>query len=400
MSKNPRDTNLQFLSNRDLFYKLKGGFDKDKKFPVKIMPLEDEVLSSWFYRLAIYNHSHPSTFFNLFFPHIKNYFWSGDVDINVKHDLLAELAYKAHLPYEVLYNATLRAYEGVVYSDYNCGRNNFITLIKRRGRHNLSHGQRICPRCLQEDKIAYFRKSWRISVNCICVKHGAWVLDSCDECGSPLMLYVQNHRDAHLRCYCCKKPLASMETLTCSKKEQFVQLKINDIVNKGFFEFEEKREHSLAFFEGFSLFIKIILAKQKYKGLYGTEAYEQFYFKYGRKSDFKDKIDIKTMLSLLTDVIGVFESDETLSRFISDNKIGKTEIAFTSSLPYWLSQAVYHKIESPRVVSLTEIRHIIKYLMKKEGKVNLELVNKTIGTKMDYRKNKMITQFIRVMTSM
>lgn len=378
-----------------MFYKLKGGFDKDKKFPVKVMPFDDEVLSSWFYRLSIYNHSHPSTFFNLFFPHIKNYFWSGDIDINVIHDLLSEIAYKAHLPYEVLYNTTLRAYEGVVYHDYNCGRNNFITLIKRRGRHNLSHGQRVCPLCLQEDEIAYFRKSWRLSVNCICAKHGAWLIDRCDECGNPLMLYVQNQQDAHLRCYCCKKPLANMNTSTCSKEEQFMQLKIDNIVDKGYFEFEEKRVHSLAFFEGFSIFIKIILAKQKHKGLCGAEAYKEFHCENGRRSDFRDKIDMITMLYLVRDIMRILESNETLSRFIGDNRIGKTEIAFTSALPFWLSQAIYHSIESPRVVSQIEIEHILSYLLNKNGKVTLEMVNKLIGTHLDYRKNKKITQLIR-----
>ncbi|MCL5422508.1 MAG: TniQ family protein [Nitrospirae bacterium] len=150
----------------ELAYKVKGyRFDlSEGKFRYRLDPQEDELLSSWLIRTALFHLTEPSTFVNLYLPRWRNVLWARDVDVWADKDLLETLSLKSGIAYETLYNLTLRSYEGYLAETITPKtRNPFIQFLKNCSRMKVGYGLRFCPECLRSDETPYFRKKWRLS---------------------------------------------------------------------------------------------------------------------------------------------------------------------------------------------------------------------------------------------
>ena len=85
---------------------------------------------------------------------------------------------------------TLNSYQGILFQRFNrFGTSPWLIPIGLYHRNRKRPGLQFCPLCLSEDIIPYFRKFWRLSIVCLCPKHGCILRDTCSECGSPVAFH-------------------------------------------------------------------------------------------------------------------------------------------------------------------------------------------------------------------
>lgn len=153
-------------------------------WPVRYKPLPDELLSSWLVRLAHGNGLKIQTFCNLIFGN-RLQVWNRDIDRLGPDWLVNELSARTGTPLVIAYGTTLRAYEGLLYSQFKLsGVLQWILTLKMYHRKYEGFGLQYCPRCLQEGPEPYFRKSWRVAFNTVCVRHQCMLRDRCPNCGA------------------------------------------------------------------------------------------------------------------------------------------------------------------------------------------------------------------------
>lgn len=153
-------------------------------WPIRYKPLPDELLSSWLVRLAHGHGLKVQTFCNLIFGN-RLQVWNRDIDRLGPDWLVNELSARTGTPLVVAYGTTLRAYEGLLYPQFKLsGVLQWILTLKMYHRKYEGFGLQYCPRCLKEGPEPYFRKSWRVAFNTVCVRHQCMLRDRCPNCGA------------------------------------------------------------------------------------------------------------------------------------------------------------------------------------------------------------------------
>lgn len=158
-------------------------------WPIRYKPYPDELLTSWLVRLAWGNGLKVQTFCNQVFGGQRQV-WNRDVDRLAPDWLVDELADRTGTPRQVAYDTTLRAYEGVLYPKFRAaGTLPWIQTLMMYHRRRQGYGLQFCPACLAEDEKPYYRKSWRVSFNTMCIRHKVMLHDRCPGCGAPVMFH-------------------------------------------------------------------------------------------------------------------------------------------------------------------------------------------------------------------
>lgn len=83
-----------------------------------------------------------------------------------------------------------------------------LTADRRRGIEGTTcHA--ICPECLREDAVPYWRRSWRLSMTTTCSKHRSLLVDVCPVCGASMS--ISGSRTVDIRhCENCSRKLLSI----------------------------------------------------------------------------------------------------------------------------------------------------------------------------------------------
>lgn len=153
-------------------------------WPIRYKPLPDELLSSWLVRLAHGHGLKVQTFCNLIFGN-RLQVWNRDIDRLGPSWLVDELSTRTGTPPEIAYGTTLRAYEGLLYPHFKLsGALQWILTLQMYHRKYEGFGLQYCPLCLREGPEPYFRKSWRVAFNTVCIKHQCMLRDRCPNCGA------------------------------------------------------------------------------------------------------------------------------------------------------------------------------------------------------------------------
>lgn len=153
-------------------------------WPIRYKPLPDELLSSWLVRLAHGHGLKVQTFCNLIFGN-RLQVWNRDIDRLGPDWLVNELSARTGTPPEIAYGTTLRAYEGLLYPQFKLsGVLQWVLTLKMYHRKHEGFGLQYCPQCLREGEEPYFRKSWRVAFNTVCVTHKCMLRDRCPSCGA------------------------------------------------------------------------------------------------------------------------------------------------------------------------------------------------------------------------
>jgi hypothetical protein len=65
-----------------------------------------------------------------------------------------------------------------------------ILALRHRGTNVLGYGVQLCPECLLEESVPYFRRAWRVSYLVVCSRHRRLLLDACPNCGRPITYHL------------------------------------------------------------------------------------------------------------------------------------------------------------------------------------------------------------------
>ena len=160
--------------------------------PVRPPPQPDESVSSWLVRLAAIYHLKFTSFCGLLIG--KEMKFGGDLDATANASELETIATKARLDsVKLRTNHTLAGWEGRL----------FTRLIPAKGTpwvlplgsfYHLRPGMQYCPLCLQ-GPVAYFRRTWRLSLFSVCPHHRVRLHHLCSACRAPTHP-IRNHKRA------------------------------------------------------------------------------------------------------------------------------------------------------------------------------------------------------------
>ena len=157
----------------------------------KLVPLEDELLSSWLCRVAHAHGMTPHAFLALHWP--AREIWTRDIDRSADDGWLADVAQRSGLPLETVVGLTLKPLMPVLAGgrrrDFSRGDAPLVLSAGVFHRTRVRHALQYCPLCIAVEE-PHFRRSWRLGFVVACEKHQSTLCDSCPNCGVP----VEPHR--------------------------------------------------------------------------------------------------------------------------------------------------------------------------------------------------------------
>jgi hypothetical protein len=157
-------------------------------WPAHPKPLEDELLSSWWVRLARANHERLHSFTRLCLP--GSSVWNRDIDRSVSRTALRVLARKTGTRLDWVEATTLRAFEGRLFARFNKKTNTrWVLPLGVYHRTHRGFGLQFCPECLRSDRVPYFRRAWRLAFVTVCPHHWSVLRDRCPHCGAAVAFH-------------------------------------------------------------------------------------------------------------------------------------------------------------------------------------------------------------------
>lgn len=233
------------------------------RLPVPLAPLEEELFSSWFMRVAFANGLTVNSLARFLTGRGRQLF-SGDPDRGVWLDpgrVLAELTGVSKQRVDRLY---LRSYTDKLWPplpDKGVWRNVLHVTNKVHARKYF--GLQFCPECLANDETPYFRKHWRLSFYVLCPTHRCYLLDDCYFCGAPVVPHRVGIGFAFkqlgwsiAKCHSCTLDLClAVGQRRLEPNEELVQFQkmLTSALEDGWTNVNGAPVHSVLFFEGFRI---------------------------------------------------------------------------------------------------------------------------------------------------
>jgi hypothetical protein len=152
-------------------------------------PLPEELLTSWFVRVAEANGIKLQTLSWMLFGYGKSP-WQRDIDRLAPTWFLDAVCERSGLSREEAHFATLDIYRGRLYpKSRTSGELRWILPIGSAGASRRGFGMQFCPECLARDLVPYYRKQWRLALSTYCPDHGCFLYDACPACGAPVAFF-------------------------------------------------------------------------------------------------------------------------------------------------------------------------------------------------------------------
>lgn len=232
-----------------------------------IQPYNDELLSSWFIRLARVNHANVSSIVKYIFSdnilsiHTKK-FHTKDIDLYKLTSEQKEILYtKTDIKID---NLQLFKYSGFLDEIIDRYKKLWIAEVNAT-KHNTKHflGPRFCPKCLKEK--SYIRQMWRVLLYNICTKHNCYLLYKCPSCNENFMYYDNGYSRKLCECYNCNFDLRKSEVEYVSKPKHLInQSKLLNILHEGYYKIYHRYYYSIGLFNLLkSLVLSIMHIKDK-----------------------------------------------------------------------------------------------------------------------------------------
>lgn len=188
-------------------------YEASGEWTIHPTPIEGELLSSWVCRLARAKCLDP----NLLFPGLRMY--NKDIDIHPYEWLVPRLSEHTRVPEEEIEDMLL------------CEWDKLLHQFKRKkypygvtGRPNyMNKGIRLCPTCLKEDSVPFYRKIWRVGAVTTCTKHKILLIDGCPECDSHIDPKRVKWNASYTSCFRCGYEFTEAPAFKLSAKDPFLQ---------------------------------------------------------------------------------------------------------------------------------------------------------------------------------
>lgn len=167
-------------------------------WPYHPKPQQGELFSSWLLRTAHGNSEKPHTFCHIVWPHKQ--IWNRDIDLMAGNEMLQTMVARTATSWESAADTLLSAYVGSVLQAVTPDRKmRWVMPLGIYHRTRRRFGLQWCPSCLSEDKVPYFRRSWRMAFSTSCRLHQCLLVDACHLCGAPAV----PHKGEHMKCHSC-----------------------------------------------------------------------------------------------------------------------------------------------------------------------------------------------------
>ncbi|AYV45187.1 hypothetical protein CFHF_03750 [Caulobacter flavus] len=201
---------------------------RSRPWPYRPAPWPDELLSSWFLRVAHGLTLKPYTLAHATWRSVPPLL-TRDIDNMADPRIVGVMAAKVDVPVQRAWETTLAAYDGKLVERYAPGgRNAWILQVGVRHRVRGLGGLQYCPVCFTEH--VYFRRAWRVGFVTTCPDHGLRLLDRCDQCGSTL----EPHRSAALHlCPRCGLDLRQGSLIPASRRVIELQRRAQSVLARG-----------------------------------------------------------------------------------------------------------------------------------------------------------------------
>ncbi len=327
-----------------------------------------------------------ATFFSLYFPERQNIIWKRDIDLTADDEFLEILSYKSGLRFGDLLDLTLRSYESYLAEKISTvAANHFIQPLGNFGRMTTMYGLRFCPICLKEDKIPFFRKTWRLSFSTACIKHGCFLLDRCQKCNYSISIFRRFYDHGFPHCYKCGAEYknATPELITADSHGLQPIKQLYNILDSGVFRFSNRYTYSFLFFEMLYKVIKLVCFWKKDKAFFGQQD-DVLY----RKLMFNEPIHryltdypLKVQHLLFSNAMDLFNGlPDKLVGFLTANNMRMSDLVHDLKyVPFWFAEIAEQFNLDQRAVTIDEVRNAITYLKKRNKLVYRQSVADLMG---------------------
>ena len=351
---------------------------KYANFLIIPIPFKDELLTSWIVRTAYAHKTHPHTFTNQYLNYRHHSFFLTKSDITLDEQMIETIEKKSNNKVDV-HSLMLKTYSGYLQENIFDNPNVFLCDIK------------YCPICLREDKVLYFRKTWRIVFYNICHKHKCRLYEHCPECKTKLDISKMYNNEQHYAfCHKCGFELKRGRRLPINKKyisSLNYQNKILETIHKGYIRLEDNVVYSFFFLRVFLKLSKLILVDNKHKFIDKHPLFNLIKHIKKRKLNHPicKQINSKEQSVFFSLLMYIFDNyPHNLKAFILENKF--THYDMTDEMryvPFWY-ETIVNEI-TPRYIphSMTVTKEEVesaKYYLRSIGKeVNQINLTKLLG---------------------
>ncbi|MCR6480418.1 TniQ family protein [Variovorax sp. ZS18.2.2] len=357
--------------------------------PVRFPPLPDELLSSWFVRLAHANGEKSHSLGFRIFRGECNFLRGGDQKLDRGHDVqaLTLLAQATKTSLQRVKASTLGAYAGYLWDEISTrGVRRWVMPVLDRGGERTRHGLQACAECLRDDAAPYFRRSWRLALQVACPFHGRLLIDHCPECNAPLVMhrgdvgiFTPQPESSARWCSYCRADLAgaaaSCEILDIDALD--FQVLLLDTLRRGWINIAGRVIHSLLFFEGLRMLWAFLDAPawsadfRRCLELQGFPLGEVPRKRYGGADVQRSEARCRLLAAsgwLLADWPSRFLNIASEAN-VSSNRLLHFSLKGQVMTPFWLWEPVHMRLDrSMYVPSEQEIVNAFHYLVRVEGK--------------------------------
>lgn len=187
------------------------------RWPVVADPEPDELPSSWLHRLAIANGIAPRAFGEVL--GLGGGMWSLRLDGHLPDALAARLGARTGVARGTI--SALVTTDGAPAS--------LLLPLRATARRNRSTWIQYCAACLAEDRVPYFRRSWRLASRISCFRHGCGLRDRCPACRGALAPFAQTDLAPQHVCAHCGFDLRDAARVPVAVAARRLERSIDDV---------------------------------------------------------------------------------------------------------------------------------------------------------------------------
>lgn len=245
-----------------------------KHYPVRFLPFEDELITSWLIRLAWANGQNSQRFMYELTSTRRMQVWNTDLDWCGHGDLFIGLEKKLGITENYVHKNTLKYQLSLIsnqMSDKNNCNRHWVVSSKRHKYTETKSGLVVCLLCLREDPTPYLRHWWRLSWYTVCIRHKIQLLEKCPRCNTHFDFQYYDRLKTHnaalflghiAHCSHCGFDLL-LETEGALCKATFELTKFTEYMvtsyNRGWFRLgQKKHQYTFALFEVIGCLLQLI----------------------------------------------------------------------------------------------------------------------------------------------
>lgn len=205
-------------------------------WPFYVAPKEDELFTSWFYRMSLESGVKPIPFSNSCFGRDIP-FWNRDIDFIIPQKIASVVSKHTPLNEKEIIKMSLQKYSGLAFENLKLNRYNFnVNPIGIKHRKRKQYGLVYCPCCINDN---YFRVSWRLETSIVCIKCKTYLIDRCTKCKEPISFHRINFGKRKINkflffCSNCGKDLRKVNVNSPTSSELIYQDFIDTTIRLGY----------------------------------------------------------------------------------------------------------------------------------------------------------------------